>query len=261
MNKINYFKLNDDFWISLQNDIISFGFKGIPKNIHFTLSFNEKNEDINLHITKNSLDQFNKPQLKIFVINKKIILENSEQFLYSFLNGILEKIDVNDLRCKSGYQLSFVSLKSIEKSENISTFQNEIFEYIRKINKSKRKNRLKIVENIGEQFEQFANDITIQNLIINNKITFESKSENTIESGIILTENESYFVVKIGVDWFKIRNDLKPVDLISILVDQNVANYIINKITVEVKLIETFNTFEESKKFSNPIRLTKIKTI
>ncbi len=71
ISTFDYFSINKKFWIKLSNRLISFGCDALPNNVHFTIGFDERSPDINFHITKNTSDAKNKPQIKIFVTNKK----------------------------------------------------------------------------------------------------------------------------------------------------------------------------------------------
>lgn len=255
MNDINYFSINNAFWVDIQNNYLSFGYKNLPKDVHFTLSYSENSKDVNLHLTKNTVNKKDKPDLRIFEIEKKYLVEDINSLTISFLKTILEKIDIVDLQNKYRTEIGFISFNNIGKPEIEILTKSELIENFKNITKIKRKTRLKIKGNIDESIESFIKSENLLNTIMENVVNLNYENEKEFDSGMIITDENIISVIRINQDWFKFRMDLKPIDIISSIMSPDLAKYIILKIEKEIQLIKDLNNKSESKKLSNPIRL------
>src|ERR1700743_1741142 len=93
---INHISFEDSLWIKFSEELISFGHKGLPSDVHFTISFDPRNEDINFHITRNVSNQLNKPKITIACIHKELFKELQARWrLRSFINYLCRWISVS----------------------------------------------------------------------------------------------------------------------------------------------------------------------
>ena len=138
----NQISIEDFLWVRLQNAQFNFRYKGMPSDVHFTVAFNSKSEDINLHLTKNIQgDPNRKPYIRIAEINKNdfetFMNEDAPKIM---LQLILESFDLVKFKNKYGSDIGFISQ---DKKENYSVIQKLLEEKFKEISRFKRKRRLK----------------------------------------------------------------------------------------------------------------------
>ena len=68
--KINWFKIKGLGWVQINPHLLSFGYKSLPKDVHFTISWNGE-KYIDLHLTRNVSDKDDKPCIPILKIEQE----------------------------------------------------------------------------------------------------------------------------------------------------------------------------------------------
>ena len=84
--KINRFKIKGLGWVQLNPHLLSFGHKNLPKDVHFTISWNGE-KDIDFHLTRNVFNKDDKPGslsalLPVFFVMPKAVNTEFLQFIF-----------------------------------------------------------------------------------------------------------------------------------------------------------------------------------
>ncbi|WGH75794.1 hypothetical protein P8625_01125 [Tenacibaculum tangerinum] len=251
--EFNHFSIEDFFWIQIKPHLISFGSRKIPKDVHFTLSFNKNSGYINLHLTRNIQSRkllIEKPKIEIVRVEKDIFSKNNDelvnQFLIMFLNIFLTKIDINKFK-KLNY--GFLSNKKNDlKEEKLLNKVKEISEI--------RKKKIKVKGNIKERIEDLVESMEMQNFLEENLIPLDLVREDTINSGMLINEEGNIIsVIKIYETWFElnIESDISVKDLLKPILGELNADYLINCYERAISIIGDLNSYEESVKWSKPL--------
>ena len=259
--KIDYISINDLFWVQIKPHLISFGFKGLSENIHFTIGFDERSPDINLHITKNTSNQNNKPHIKIVVIEKKIVQEIENSLLFSILNMILEPIDLDELQSNYDFELGYLPYDKIENSEATVATKQRLISNFKKMSKIKRKSRLKIQGNIEEPFENLIYSTEFQQTILDNIEGITDNEKASLGGGILLFNDSVLNVIRINDDWYKLRTNLALFDWLCAFVNPELAQHIINKTKQALEAIKNADSYSDTENLNSPIRLVLLENI
>lgn len=140
---INNVSINNDFWIQIKTNLISFRFKGLPKGVHFTIGFDERSSDVNFHVTNNHSNPDNKPQIKIVKIDKSHLEEIAPSFLISLLSLVLQPFSFNDLEKNEKDEFNFIPFEDIETPELSSLFEQGLIDSFKDKSRFKKKNKVK----------------------------------------------------------------------------------------------------------------------
>ena len=252
---INYISINGVFWIQIKSHLISFGFEGIPKDVHFTIGFDGRSPDFNFHVTKNVIDTNNKPQIKIIEINKKLLENTIPFFTLSLLNFILQEFNIDEMKNKFDYKLGFISFDNLLQNNIKSTIEKELIDSFKDISRIKKKSRLIVKGDIELGLETYANSKEVQDSLENCIIDLSSEFMNPIEGGIILTRENALQVIRINNKWFTIRKGFKIIDLLKIFVDPFLAKQLVWKTKRAMIIVKNANSYTDIKHFNKPIRL------
>lgn len=117
IDSIDHFSINDNFWIQFKSHLISFGFKRLPKDIHFTIGFDQSSPDANIHLTKNHSDPKDKPKIKLIIIDKKVLEEITPSLFTSILNYILRPLEMRQIQKEMKGEIGFISFDKRQNSE------------------------------------------------------------------------------------------------------------------------------------------------
>ncbi len=253
-NKLNYISIKGLFWMQFKEHLVSFGFKGLPTDQHFTISFNAEN-DINFHITKNVANSKNKPKIPILSIDKKIASSDFGSLFLAMLFNVLKPIDIDELKKKT--ELEFISFSQLEKDNSYSKSQQKLFDSFRDISKIKQKTRLKINSKWEEELVTYFTSDDMLNLVNKNITEFNETEENGIDSGILLSNGNVIQVMKIYSKWYEFNTDIKPIDLFSGIIDRKIVNLIWLKIKRSIVSLKKVQTYKETEHLNKPIQLIK----
>ncbi len=260
---IDYFAIKDLFWIQFKGHLVSFGFKGLPNHIHLTIGFDERSADINFHVSKNMPNVKEKPQIKIFVINKELLKDDIPFLSISILKKYLKPLDLEEIKSKYGEDLYFISYNDSEDSDLSMLVKNNFTDNFKDILKNKRKTRWKIdtnIDDIGDRIKSFAISTEMQNFFLNNIIDLPIEFQKPVEVGMIVAEDEAFQVIRINDEWFTIRTDIKPMDLLTSFINPELAMQMIWKTKRALVCIKNAKSYSDIKNLNNPIRLERQET-
>jgi len=249
-NDANYISINDSFWIQIKNHLISFSFKGIPKNIHFTIGFDKRSSNINLHITKNTGDNNNKPKITIVEINKTVLKEDFESLIITLLDKILLPFNINDYKNEFNNELTFISLDKLQKSEYYSKMPQMLIHYFEDIVELK-KRRLKIKGDIKNRLDNFAQSTQKPSKILKIGTKTLSHHKGFTDCGYIVSKEDSINVIRIGNNWFTLKKDLNISDLLEGILEPKLVKDIIYRIKKALVLVKNSETFEDTRQYND----------
>jgi hypothetical protein len=252
---IDYFSINDLFWVQIKEHLISFGFKGLPTDIHFTIGFDNRSPDINLHITKNTTDHTKKPKITVVTIDKTIFEQDINYLVLRLLNKVLQPFDINKHKNQYDYNLGFISFENMQSSSSASITVQGLIDSFKDISEIKRKTRLKINGDFESRLENFAKSEVIQSSIFENIVELTDEFTTFANGGMIISEENTVQVIRFNDKWFTLRTDLKPIDLLTILVNSDLAKLLYYKTIRALINVKNSNTYDETRQMNKPIRL------
>ena len=237
----------------LQNHLFSFRHGNLPSDVHFTLVFDEKLEDINLHLTRN-VNGESKPQVKILVANKQMLLENVELFLGNLLNTVLEAFDMKKFAEKNNLTVGFLSFNEMESSGLSNSIVDE-FKLALKPHSKVRNKRLKISGDLNPVLEELFSSEKIIDLLYDQMKPVSFDNILPVESGMLFTETRHYHTIRIDKQWYFFRTDLSIFQLLRSLLDRKTTYHIICKTLDAIERIKVASSYEDTKPYNNPCRL------
>lgn len=252
---IDHISVNDSFWIQIKSHLVSFGFKGLPKDVHFTISFNKNSNDWNIHITKNVGTSRDKPQIKIVVIDKLKLQELTSSIMLTILNVIFQPLNIIAIREQHQNNIGFIPMQILQSSELSATTEQRLIESFKDISRIKKQSRFKIEGDIQAGLENFADSQVIAQLLLNSIVDFPDNDDLNIDSGLLLTGSQTLYVFRIDGKWFEMRDDIELIDFLNPLVGFELAKHILWKTKRALVEIKFAKNFSDTAHLNNPIRL------
>ena len=254
---IDSLSINDLFWVQIKEHLISFRFKGIPIDTHFTIGFDERSPDINLHITKNTADPTNKPKITIVTIDKTLLKQDINSLALKLLNKILQPFDINEYKSKYDYNLGFISFENLQNTNSVSITEQGLIDSFKDISEIKNKTRLKIKGDFENRLETFAKSEKLQSEIFDNIVELTEEFTTLVDGGMIISEDNTVQVIRFNDKWFTLRTDLKPIDFVTLLVNSDLAKLLFYKTKRALVIVKNSNTFDDTRQHNKPIRLVR----
>lgn len=253
-NKLNSISIKDLFWFQIKEHLISFRFKGLPEELHYTISFNSKS-DYDFHITKNTVNTNDKPKISILVIDKELAKSNFESLGISILFKMLKAVDMDKL--KQSNELDFISFSQLEKDDCYSENEQYFLNNFKDISKVKQKTRLKVNGKWNERLLNYLTSDGLMNLVNNNISSFNEIIHEDMNGGILLRDGSVIYMIKILEKWYELRTDLKLTELFSETIDKDLLKLIWWKIKRSIVNLKNVNSYKEIEHLNKPIRLVQ----
>jgi hypothetical protein len=246
---VNHFSINNSFWINLRENFVSFGWDGLPEDVHITLAFNSTIPDINFHITRNGSDPFDKPKIEIIRINKLFLEKIFPHIVFIVINQILEPFDINTVADEASY----FSFNFLERSDNSALIEQKFSEQFQPILKFKKnKTKLKIAGDVESALKEVAISEDMKNIITENITAFPLDSTEELEYGAIISEEGQFIVFRIKGNWFRMK-DVKLKELLKEILGEPKAEQLISHIKRSIIRVKNGKRFVDTEPFNNPV--------
>ncbi|KGL62976.1 hypothetical protein [Polaribacter sp. Hel1_85] len=163
MDKFNV-SVKDYVFIDFNLSRITFWFKGIPKDTHFTLAFNKNSDYINFHITRHipANDIKNNPKIEIVRIEKKSIELLEYDIAFIFFNLFFSEIEIKNYESNS---FMFISSKDKESDDLSIAFLKKIKPFF----SLKQKSRFKLQGDIKVKIKSLLEETELRSFYNNKK--------------------------------------------------------------------------------------------
>lgn len=245
----------NDFWCRLSERVFNLGCNIFPKDVHCTLVFDENLKDLNFHLTKNTRNPQDKPQIKIVIIEKKVFNQIAENTLPFFITNFFERFDMKSYREKHQNEVGFISTVDIDNSDLGIIIKNALFENLTDISKIKANGKkLEIKGDINSRIDIFAGADGLIESIFEAAQYIKDTYGKTVDAGILLTQNETKHVLRINEEWFTFRS-LNVFKLLCMYVTRKTAYQIICKTEHALELLKEAQTYSDTEKYNYPIRI------
>jgi hypothetical protein len=252
---ISNIRINDWFWVKFGTGFVSFGYKGLPDDVHFTLSLSEKADDYNIHLTRNiGTDPRNKPKIEIVRINKKILEKIGPYSALNLIYTFLKPLDVNPI-IKSKRKTKFISIESLESGPRAKELESHVIESFKPISKIKSKGRFRIEGPLESVFENVLQNEQYLDSIFDSCVDFKDIIDQPTRGGMLMYSKKSIPILKINNEWFEFSPEVNPMELLSSIVGDDWANAISDYTKLSLDHITAAKDYEETKPWNTPIIL------
>jgi len=258
IEKFNYFSYSDLFWIRFNPHLIAFGFKGLPEDVHFTIGFDGRSPDINIHLTKNTTDNKDKPHIKIVVINKELLKEEVMNIFHSIFRYFFKPLNIDDL---GSDDVKFISFNDILGDETSSIIETEFINFLLSNSKIKQKKKVKLNEGLDSKLMELSSSESFQEPLISKMVDFQLASDKSKEGGLIICNEEVITALKINEHWYSISKNFEPIDFLYHLLGKQLTRDIKWKTKRALVNIKSASTYSDTDHLNKPIRLVRKKMV
>ncbi|HLP38938.1 hypothetical protein [Lacibacter sp.] len=255
---IDYLSVEDLGWVHFKTQLISFGHHGLPPDVHFTISYDSRSEDINFHLTRNVPTNENKPKIAIACINKELLNKLQIPIAETILGKLLLPLDIKFLRSKYGRRLYYLSFADLEQDSRKVDIEVKITNEFKKISAVKRRTRLKINSPTETVLKSMFLTAKMRNLLLDNLNRFPKQFSSTTGTGFLLTGKTIVPFIRIDQNWYRINDRMNPIDLFLAWIDTSTRKELVAKFTESISFIKTAETYKDTEPYDTPIRLVEL---
>ena len=254
--EVNKISIDGKFWLQIQPYLVSFGWEGMPKDVHYTIAFNEQSPMINLHVTKNVTvaDDERKPYIRIVQISKEDLTKVSNSIAKRMMGLILEPYDIVKFKRKHRSQVGFLSFSNLQEGEMAKIMELKLINAFKPITKRQGK-RLKFQNKIAEQLESFASERGLMKRMFQEIRPLRAKPKSWIEAGMLIGKHESVTVIRMLDKWYKVREPNSIRGMVRHLTNERIAEALTKKTKFALAKIRHANSYQDVVHFDKPMNL------
>lgn len=250
------------FWIKIKPYLLSFGWNGLPKNIHYTLAFNENSDSVNLHLTKEKTEESEKMNLRLVEIKKTEIEGVTNYVGKRMLGSILKSLDIGKFRLENRNKIGFISYEHLQGQVNSEVIEKKFSEAFAQITKRANKQiKIKGGQNIiGEKLESVALSSEMRRILKNNiKPVYRHFHGPFIEGGMLISRKETKQVIRFDQTWFEIQMPQDLTEFLSKITNPKIAANFLERNKIGLDTLCNAKTSSDLEKLGKPINLFMIK--
>jgi len=258
MEAINKVSFAGKFWFQIQPHLVSFGWEGMPKDVHCTLAFNDNSPFLNVHLTKNVTglnETQRKPSIRIVEMSKEELNIISQGLVKRMFGMIIEPYDIVAFKRRCRSKAAFLPFSNFEKPKTAQVIERKLTEALKPISKRQGKGRWKVVNGLEIQLAGFATDRSFLKLMMRELRPLRAKPKSWIEAGILVSKRDSVTVIRILDKWYKVR---EPKDLKGVLVHlagERIADTLTKSAKYALAKIRHACVYDDVKQYDKPVRL------
>jgi len=249
---LNYISYEDEFFIRLTTHVTSFGFKGLPKDVHFSISHHPAKDGLNFHVTRNTEDNRNKPQIVIFTISKlsapKIIESMGKELITLICEPLFIPYYQKLSKRKFSKRVLFIPYYKFDD------FRNDL-KLILENSSIRKKRRIKIAEQIGDSFTAWSQDESVQAHLLSKFERLPKRPSPNPVNGFLFSPLYTGQVIISNGQYFR----LKPIEdlrqFLGSIIGGKTMNSIVYKTLLAIKRVSIAKSYADTKKHNNPVCL------
>jgi hypothetical protein len=240
------------FWFRFNENAVSFGSSMLPKEMHYTISYHPNDSFINLHVTKNTNDQKNKPQIKIVRISKEDAIKYTDNITRRLLGNMLKPFDITEFKRRNRNKIRFLPFDALKDSPDGKVLEGKLTEAFMPIT-NKKKSRVKIKGNIGETLENLATSKEYLKRIGKNIRPIPKRHKTLVEGGTLVSRNESISVIRRGDQWFEVLTQNQFSSLIEIITTKDISRVVLGRAKMAMVKLREAKVYQDVEKYNKSV--------
>lgn len=248
------------FWIRCAEKLISFSLPQLPKDVHFSISYEDRSPDINFHVTRNTSEDKNKPKIEVLRIDKQLFQALIPYITDSMLNQIFIPVKFKSWEKKSNYhydEIFYIPLNSFSPRENSlveATFKDYLSDKIRIKNKT-----LKLSGDIEAALQKLVHHPVLKGLIKRNNWRRLPRHFQENPSLIYISSRKfSGIGFYFNGQLYSFREGVSLEELLSPNMVAGLVKTITFKTYMAIARVSKANSYDDTRPFNNSMRLIEI---
>ncbi|MBL7723614.1 MAG: hypothetical protein JNK27_05670 [Chitinophagaceae bacterium] len=211
-----------------------------------------------MHVTREVNNSGNKPKYEVFVIARDICDDIGNDFGRYILYKTLTEFDVSKLN--SEVVPKFISHDNMKEHEFYFSIEEQLTQAASSFLKYKGRKELRVKNNAVDELEKLTLDESAFIELYNAAPEIAEVSGENIQSGIIITDKNSYSVIHYYGKWYLPNNNITLCDLMIGFCGDKLARQLFYRIKKGITIVRKANSFDEVKHLYKRFRIIKTKT-
>jgi len=243
------------FWIQFAESRVSFSFEGLPKGIHFTISWTNPSR-INFHITKNTGDGLNKPKVVLAIWDKEFVNAFTPCIPSIIINKMYKPMSFGKYSRRDRKNIRIVYFDEVEGQ--INTKKAEVcFKQLFQKHSSIKREKLKIKPSAGSDIVPFIRQSGFTKVFFDNLRSLKPNSFSSAHSraGLLFLGNKKHHFITYNNQCMILVNNMATLDFFKTFMNPELVNELAEKIRLAVSEIKNAYSYNDTNHLNHPIRL------
>lgn len=250
---LNKFVLEDLWMIRFSENVTSFWFQGLHKDLHFSISHRPGDLCCNLHLTKNVPDPKDKPKIGICEIRANGLMTDYENICRYFISQILEPVPIHRNKRKlDGFLLKHDDVSSGKSFGRLRKGMNNAFQ---QCSKRVGKKEFRVKKNAENEMTAWASSRENQNRMLSGLRRIPKRFSKKIEGGILLTENEVTGVIIAGGKLYRMKKGKAMQEVFFSLISPELLLQLSSKIQFAIPKVLAATSYSQVERWDNPVEV------
>ena len=258
MQDLNKIVFEEKLMFRFTDNVINLWFEGLPRDVHFSLSLNTDNPDINLHVTREVNNPGNKPKYEVFVIARDICDDIGNDFGRYILYKTLTEFDVSKLN--SAVAPRFILHNTMNVHDFYFSIEEQLIQSASNFLRYKGRKELRVKNNAVEELEKLTPDELAFIELYNAAPEVVEMNVESMQSGLIVTDKDVYSIIHYNGKWYLPNNNFTPKDLMLGFCGEKLTRQLFYRIKKGIVLVRKANSFDDVKHLNKQFRISKPKT-
>lgn len=260
LSQVTKLVLEDVFMIRSVKNVTSFWFKGLPRQLHFSISHRPGDAYFNLHIDKNMQDNRNKPKIGICKIATQGLTEDLTELLRYVIFKLLEPIPMQLNKTKSRkHPIYFINYNEVQNGKGFYRLRRSLTETFKQCSQLKGKKELRIKKNFESEFTSWANNRVKRNWILSGLRKLPRRFSPCIKSGVVITPTECTCVMVIKNRLYKIKQEIEAIEVLKELIAPELLTELIHRINFAIPRVLVADNYQQVQRWDNAKEIFIIK--
>jgi hypothetical protein len=246
-------------WLSIGKHVLSFCWRGLPKDVHFSINYNAEDDYVNLHVTRNVVSQFNKPKIEIVRVKKIEVEEVAKLICQTLLADIFVPFDIRPFQrgsSKMAWGARYISFKRFEKSRNYRNFKIQLIRTFRQHSSIKSHGgRISMRAQMLTAFEKLFSRSDMAHLMMENIGKVPICYPPNMDFGMLLTKNSHFFVLRHKKQWYRYNSDQDPLKSLSLSLGPELAQELVEHGKWAIDFVSRSITYQDTEPYDEGITL------
>jgi hypothetical protein len=240
-----HISLEGGSFFRITEDLLNFGYQGLPDQVHFSISSNYDKTLINLHVTREIADRKNKPQIKIFEMPKldiKPFLREIALVAFDYNYELQQSPYQQNLSRKDFYRK--VAFLSFDELSNVPSIWNKT---------SIKKGKLRLTQSRLAKLESWAANSSVQRRITNQFTILPWRPYKKPQSGFLVSPAITGPVLILNGSYYRQREQIEPLEILKKILGDILARKLLVKMRNALRDIVKANNWQDSQQYSEPL--------
>ena len=249
MTKIDSFAIGEICWVRYGKGVISFAFKGILEDVHFSIAYAGNSPFVNFHVTRNIGNPQDKPKIEIARMPKEDLEKLAPELYWAVFHTFFEPLKLTGRgrrRTKAYHGVSYFPFDHFDRDNPTELGREIMAKFEAKMPMETRKRKIKfLIEDEVRMGEMQSKEMLSP--LLRGFGWLPRKPDKPVTGGIVSCPHFKGVAIYFYGRWYRWRKNVDLMAMLYGLMNPDLVGALVERTLLAVKRIGEANSFEETR--------------